>query len=99
MSDHNVGGQIGALKNHVVLYRPAGSPPLDEPQGFQCWAEDGDHAEEQCLNAYPQADVLWVWQGEFGLGMRPALEDYYSTGIAESDSALDEAPPRENSRG
>ncbi len=88
-----------ALRNHVVLYRPAGSLPLDEPQGFQCLAEDGDHAEEQCLNAYPRADVLWVWQGEFGLGMQPALEDYYSAGFAESDAAMGESPARERCRG
>ena len=70
------------LANHVVLYRPANAFALDEPQGFQCWAEDGDHAEEQCLDAYPDADVVWVWQGEFGVGMQPALDDYYNTGIA-----------------
>ena len=25
---------------------------------FECWAEDKDHAEEQCLNAYPLAVII-----------------------------------------
>jgi hypothetical protein len=65
------------MKNFVVLYREGGMLPLDKPFGFQCWADDADHAEEQCLNSYPAADVVWVWQGEEGVGMQPALNDYY----------------------
>lgn len=69
------------LKNYVVLYRiePI-MTALDEPFGFQCYAEDTDHAEEQCINAYPDADVVWVWQGAEGVGMQPALDDYYAVG-------------------
>jgi hypothetical protein len=25
---------------------------------FDCTAEDDDHAEEQCRNAYPQCDII-----------------------------------------
>lgn len=32
-------------------------------QFFECMAEDGDHAEEQCVNAEPGASVLWVNAG------------------------------------
>lgn len=33
------------------------------PQVFLCQAEDGDHADEQCLDAYPEADIVWAEQG------------------------------------
>ena len=66
------------MKNYVVLYRRNDiQSPLDEPFGFQCWAESTDHAEEQCLNADPDADIVWVWQGKEGVGMQPALDEYY----------------------
>lgn len=69
------------MKNFVVLYRcEAIMSPLDSPFGFQCYADDTDHAEEQCLNSYSDADVVWVWQGPFGCGMQPALDDYYNQG-------------------
>lgn len=29
-------------------------------QYFRCQAEDADHAEEQCSNAYPECFILWV---------------------------------------
>ena len=32
-------------------------------QGFNCRADDVDHAEEQCRNAYPNASVVWVNEG------------------------------------
>lgn len=70
------------MKNYVVLYRIESiMAPIDAPFGFQCWAEDVDHAEEQCINAEPDAEIVWVWQGKNGVGMKPALEDYYSAGM------------------
>lgn len=66
------------MQNYVILYRINSIMlPLDVPFGFQCWADDVDHAEEQCLNAYPEADIVWVWQGAEGVGMGPALAAYY----------------------
>lgn len=50
------------LTHFVVLY-----VIIDEgilPQAFLCQAEDADHAEEQCMDAYPDADVVWVYEGE-----------------------------------
>ncbi len=61
------------LNHFVVLYREQDQPPLDVPLGFQCWADDADHAEEQCVNAYPDCDVLWVFEGTY----QGALNDYY----------------------
>jgi len=66
------------MKNYVVLYRDEKIMcPADPPFGFQCWAEDADHAEEQCLNANPETAIVWVWQGAEGIGMDSALNDYW----------------------
>jgi hypothetical protein len=66
------------MKNYVVLYRDEKvMSPLDAPFGFQCFAENADHAEEQCENAYPNSDIVWLWEGKEGVGMQPALDDYY----------------------
>lgn len=66
------------LDNYIVLFRDDSLDALDAPLGFQCFAENADHAEEQCENAYPGCDVVWVWQGPFGVGIGPALADYWS---------------------
>ena len=63
------------MKSYVVLYRIESiMTPLDSPFGFQCWADDTDHAEEQCINAYPDADIVWLVEGD---SMQDALDDYY----------------------
>lgn len=49
------------MDKFTVIYTKA-----DEPIGwqfFQCQADDADHAEEQCINAYPGCAVLWVNEG------------------------------------
>lgn len=52
------------MKPFIVLYRIESlMAPADAPFGFKCHAEDGDHAEEQCVDAYPDCDVLWVYEG------------------------------------
>lgn len=67
------------MKTYVVLYRIESiMSPLDEPFGFICQAEDTDHAEEQCINAYPDCAVVWIDEGEDCL---LALENYYHEGI------------------
>jgi hypothetical protein len=66
-----------SLSNYVVLYREPEMFPLDAPLGFQCWADNAGHAEEQCINSYPDCDVVWVWEGPEGVGMQPALNDYW----------------------
>ena len=52
------------LDNWVVLYRPIGCLPADPPEAFSCKAEDGDHADEQCRNAYAGCDVVWSFLGD-----------------------------------
>lgn len=63
------------MKNFVVLYRVKGHAPLDAPYQFHCQADDGDHAEEQCENAYPGCDVVWVFEGD---DCDAALNEYWS---------------------
>lgn len=33
----------------------------DNREYFQCWAEDADHAAEQCNDAYPDEQIHAVW--------------------------------------
>ena len=47
------------MKDWLVIYRPLEMGPLDY-EFFACSAEDMDHAEEQCYDAYPSCDILWV---------------------------------------
>lgn len=63
------------MRNHVVLYRIESiMSPLDAPFGFLCQADDIDHAEEQCLNAYPDCGVVWVVKGG---DYEQALSEYW----------------------
>jgi hypothetical protein len=62
------------MNTYVVLYREVGSNPLDAPLGFRCEAEDADHAQEQCENAWPDCDVVWVVETD---ALNVALDDYY----------------------
>jgi hypothetical protein len=65
------------MNHYIVLYRIESTMcPADDPFGFKCCADDGDHAEEQCLNAYPDADIVWVSDRK---AMEDALQDYYAT--------------------
>jgi hypothetical protein len=44
---------------HVVFYRDKYTRFSKDPSfEFTCWAEDEDHAEEQLLNAYPDAMMV-----------------------------------------
>ena len=64
------------MKTYIVLYRiESVLMPLDPPFGFRCEADDSDHAEEQCVNAYPDCDVVWVWEGA---DLQDALDDYWT---------------------
>ncbi len=49
------------MKTFIVLYVHNWNS-LEPPLGFRCSAEDAEHAEEQCMNAYPEVTVVWVKQ-------------------------------------
>lgn len=44
---------VPPLLGYVVTYYEADDENMDNPLEFRCEAEDVDHAEEQCANAYP----------------------------------------------
>jgi hypothetical protein len=48
------------LGTYVVLYRDDSIGAGDPPLAFECKADDADHAVEQCEDAYPGCDILWV---------------------------------------
>lgn len=48
------------MESYIVLYRTDELLPADPPLAFKCMAEDTEHAEEQCENAYPDCDVVWT---------------------------------------
>ena len=51
------------MASYVVLYRDIDSLPADPPLAFPCTADDADHAEKQCENAYPGCRIAWIYQG------------------------------------
>jgi hypothetical protein len=63
------------METYLVLYRDESvMTPLDAPFGFVCQADDAEHAEEQCLNAYNDVAIVWVSQDS---NMEKALADYF----------------------
>lgn len=62
------------MNRYVVLYRDETLKPADAPYAFTCQAEDGDHAEEQLLDAEPAADVVWIVQTD---NADEAYNDYW----------------------
>ena len=63
------------MKTYTVLYRINSiMSPIDAPFAFVCLADEIDHAEDQCLNAYPDADIVWIVQTE---NYQEALSVYY----------------------
>ena len=72
---------MGALlKDWVVIYRQPHMSPFAY-EFFCCLAEDYDHAEEQAINAYPNADVLWLVQTN---DSTTAEEDWFTCGESEN---------------
>ena len=65
---------MSGLIGYIVLYKTKQQAPCDAPLGFVCYAEDSDHAKEQCLDAEPDVDiVVWVVETE---SYPAALDDY-----------------------
>jgi hypothetical protein len=49
------------LQTYGVLYYEKGTRYIaNSPSIFLCEADSSDHAEEQCVNAYPECTVMWV---------------------------------------
>jgi hypothetical protein len=67
---------------YIVLYRTKNGAPLDPPFGFGCNADGGDHAEDQCLDVFPDADVVWVVKTT---SYQAALDSYYTEGLTDEN--------------
>ena len=64
------------MQEYIVLYRREDiMAPADPPFAFKCWSEDTEHAEEQCLNAEPDADIVWVVPTD---NVQDAYADYWN---------------------
>lgn len=66
------------LRDFIVLYRY--EPEPDElfdfkPLAFKCMATDAEHAAEQCQNAYPDGDVVFIHAGQ---DVTDALKRYHA---------------------
>lgn len=52
------------MQTYTVIYVEPTGDLIELWQFFECMAENDDHAEEQCLNAYPGCHILWVNEGK-----------------------------------
>lgn len=50
------------MEPYTVIYVEP-SEGLELWQFFECQADDDEHAQEQCEDAYPTCNVLWVNMG------------------------------------
>jgi len=65
------------MKQYVVLYRiDAIMADNDIPFGFECWADNMEQAEEQCVNSEPDGDIVWVFEVD---SYNAALNEYYQS--------------------
>jgi hypothetical protein len=73
------------MQSYIVLYHDDEMNFLDAPLGFQCFADDTEHAEEQCADAYKGCDIVWIYYCEsLDAGQYDnALKDYY--GITDNE--------------
>ncbi len=51
------------MQTYIVLYYVPGMPQDETPFGFKAQADDVEHAKEQALNAYPDAEIVHVYEG------------------------------------
>ena len=56
------------MKPYTVVFDEPGDPVW---QGFNCQADDSELAEEQCLDANPQAGIVWVNEGHSNFSQEP----------------------------
>ncbi len=72
------------MNKYTILYRDSSLLPADPPLIFQCDADDGDHAEEQCDNAYPGCEAVWIVETA---DVDAAYDDYWGSSPSSSDNA------------
>lgn len=52
------------MKTYVVLYVNKQSDEGEPPFSMKCWAINETAAEEMCLDAQPDATVVWIHEGQ-----------------------------------
>ena len=83
-----MGLYMGYQRNYIVLYRTGELLPVSSTihrNAFQCMAEDTEHAEEQCEDAYPGCDVVWVVETD---NVETAYADYWNTTVGFGEAGL-----------
>jgi hypothetical protein len=80
-SDENTADLFGKGLNTIDILRLINEGP--DIEGFPCQADSLDHAAEQCRNAYPGADVLWVHEGT---DLEAAIDEWMDAPIDLSDN-------------
>jgi len=70
------------MQTYIVLYwdEYAQKELISMPLAFRCMAEDTDHAQEQCGNAYPGCIIAWIVDTD---DPEVAYDDYYNIGEPE----------------
>jgi hypothetical protein len=68
---------------YTVLYYEEHHDREANPLAFVCAADDEEHAEEQCLDAYPGCDTVYVVESE---DQEEILAQYWD----EGEDVLDE---------
>ena len=64
------------MNKYILLYWDADALPADAPLAFACDADDTEHAEEQCENAYPGCVIAWTGHG---MTLEEVYADYWGT--------------------
>ncbi len=76
------------LNEFVVLFHDAGYDSFAIlPEAFSCFAEDSDHADDQCCDAYEGCDVVHVYEGH---DVNDAYADYADPTINAAIRRLNE---------
>lgn len=52
------------MKHYTVTFYEAGDIWMDFMLTFNCWADDEDHADEQCRDAYPECVTTHIEETE-----------------------------------
>lgn len=77
------------MEPYTVLYTDSSLMPADPPLAFACQADDTDHAEEQCADAYKDDanfDIVWVVQTA---DVDAAYADYWFTENEDTAMVID----------
>lgn len=62
------------MERYIVLFLDVDADPNSDPLAFACSADDDNHAAAQCINAYPESIVVWVFEGD---DASAAMSDYW----------------------